>query len=205
MKKIRIFLILLFLFTINFCTTPSEKLPTTPTKKSFTPSSEKYTGRYDRYFKKYSKRYFSSAFDWKWFKSQAIAESNLREDAESWMRAQGIMQVMPKTFEYIKEKNPEMKDIHDPKWNIAAGIYYDRLMWGKWKAERPLMDRINFMFGSYNAGHNRIFKAQKICRKEGLNENLWDSIVKIAPSVPNWRHKETIGYVRKIGNFKKEL
>lgn len=189
MKKVRLFLILLSLLTLSFCTSPPEK----------------YTNRYDRHFKKYSKRYFSSAFDWKWFKAQAIAESNLREDAESWKRARGIMQVMPKTFVYLKEKNPELKNIHDPKWNIAAGMYYDRLMWDKWKAERPLLDKIFFMFGSYNAGHNRIIRAQKICRRERLNENLWDSIVKVAPSVPNWRHRETIGYVSKIKYFKKEL
>ena len=38
---------------------------------------------YDRYFTKYSKRFFGVGFDWHYFKAQAVAESNLRQDAQS--------------------------------------------------------------------------------------------------------------------------
>ncbi len=33
---------------------------------------------FDRHFSKYSKRYFGPAFDWRYFKAQAIAESRLQ-------------------------------------------------------------------------------------------------------------------------------
>ena len=33
--------------------------------------------KYDKYFSKYSKRYFGPAFDWRYFKAQAVAESPL--------------------------------------------------------------------------------------------------------------------------------
>jgi len=73
------------------------------------------------------------------------------------------MQIMPKTFKEIKYKNPSIKgSAKQPKWNIAAGIYYDRSIWKLWKAKRPFIDRIAFMFGSYNAGKGNILKAQKI-------------------------------------------
>ena len=52
-----------------------------------------------------------------------------------------------------------------PKWNIAAGIYYDRAIWKLWKAKRPFMDKLAFMFGAYNAGKGNIIKAQKIAEK----------------------------------------
>ena len=34
---------------------------------------------FDRHFSMYSKRYFGPAFDWRYFKAQAIAESRLQE------------------------------------------------------------------------------------------------------------------------------
>ena len=108
---------------------------------------------------------------------------------------------MPKTFHEIKRKNPSFVDVNEPRWNIAAGIYYDKQLYLKWKAERPFMDRISFTFASYNAGFGNIVKAQKICRNNGLNENLWHSIKLIAPKVRGWRHKETLGYIDKITNM----
>jgi len=156
------------------------------------------TGKYDQYFRKYTKRFFGPGIEWKWFKAQAYAESNLNNQARSWVNAKGIMQIMPRTFEEIQKRNPGFLKINEPRWNIAAGIYYDQSMYSKWKAERPINDRLNFMFASYNAGFATIVRAQKKCKKNGLNENLWMNIESVAPHVSRWRYKETLGYVDKI-------
>ena len=161
-------------------------------------NSKKWTTKYDQYFRKYTKRYFGAGFEWRWFKAQAIAESNLKADAKSWVNAKGIMQLMPKTFHEIKKKNPSFVDINEPRWNIAAGIYYDSQLYRKWKARRPFKDKISFTFASYNAGFRNIVKAQKTAKEDGLNENLWHNIRSVAPKVRGWRHKETVGYVDKI-------
>lgn len=161
-------------------------------------TSRKWTTRYDQYFRKYTKRFFGAGFDWKWFKAQGIAESNLRQDAKSWINAKGIMQIMPRTFHEIKKKNPSFVDINEPRWNIAAGIYYDRRLFRKWKARRPLGDKMNFTFASYNAGFRTIVRAQKVCEKKGIDENRWHNIRRVAPTVRDWRHEETLGYVEKI-------
>jgi soluble lytic murein transglycosylase-like protein len=161
-------------------------------------TSRRWTTKYDQYFSKYTKRFFGAGFDWKWFKAQAIAESNLRHDARSWVNAKGIMQIMPKTFHEIKKKNPSFVDINEPRWNIAAGIYYDNQLYRKWKAERPFEDKMSFTFASYNAGFRNIVKAQKVCKKSRLNENLWHNIKSVASKVRGWRHRETLGYVDKI-------
>ncbi len=161
-------------------------------------TSKHWTNKYDRYFRKYTKRNFGPGFNWKWFKAQAIAESGLNQNARSWVNAKGIMQIMPKTFDEIKKKKPSFVDIDEPRWNIAAGIYYNRQMYKKWKARRPFRDRMSFTFGSYNAGLNTILKAQRVSIKHGLNENLWQSIKSIAPKVRRWRYKETLSYVDKI-------
>jgi soluble lytic murein transglycosylase-like protein len=166
-------------------------------------TSKKWTSKYDQYFRKYTKRYFGVGFEWKWFKAQAIAESNLKARAQSWVNAKGIMQLMPKTFHEIKKKNPSFVDINEPRWNIAAGIYYDRQLYKKWKAERPFRDKISFTFASYNAGFRNIVKAQRTAKKRGLNENLWHNIKSVAPKVRGWRHEETVGYVDKITTMMK--
>ena len=163
--------------------------------------SKHWTNKYDRYFRKYTKRYFGPGFEWKWFKAQAIAESNLNNNAKSWVNAKGIMQIMPRTFNEIKKKNPSFVDINEPRWNIAAGVYYDKQLYKKWKAPRPFNDRMSFTFASYNAGLSTVLKAQKVCKETGLNENLWHNISTVAPKVPRWRHKETLGYIDKINKM----
>jgi membrane-bound lytic murein transglycosylase F len=159
--------------------------------------------KFDRYFSKYSKRFFGPGFDWQHFKAQAVAESGLDASAKSGVGAVGVMQVMPRTFEEIRTKNPAIKGSQlQPRWNIAAGIFYDRTLWKLWKAERPRQDRINFMFGSYNAGRGNILKAQKAAEKRRLNPNLWESIEQALPEVTGKRSHETISYVEKIEHVK---
>lgn len=161
------------------------------------------TIKFDKYFSKYSKRYFGPNFDWHYFKAQAVAESRLKAGAKSQVGALGVMQIMPRTFDEIKKKNPSIKGTREqPRWNISAGIYYDRMIWKTWKAKRPLQDRINFMFGSYNAGKGNILKAQKIAKKEGLDPNLWKSIEPALPRVTGGHSKETIDYINKIDHIK---
>lgn len=159
--------------------------------------------KYDKYFSKYSKRYFGPNFDWHHFKAQAIAESRLKAAATSRVGAVGVMQIMPKTFEEIVHKHPMIKGTREqPRWNIAAGIYYDRKLWKLWKAERSFQDRLDFMLGSYNAGRGNILRAQKIAEKQGLNPNLWKSIEPVLSEITGKRSKETIDYIRKITMIK---
>ena len=162
--------------------------------------------KFDPYFSKYTKRYFGPAFDWRHFKAQAVAESRLQADAKSHVGAVGVMQIMPRTFEEIRKRHPVIKGTrYQPRWNIAAGIYYDRQLWNTWKAERPFRDRLNFTFGAFNAGKGNIIKAQKAAAEDGLNPNLWTSIERKLPAVTGKHSRETIGYVNKIELITEEL
>ncbi|MFQ5521222.1 MAG: transglycosylase SLT domain-containing protein [Candidatus Methylomirabilia bacterium] len=162
--------------------------------------------KYDRYFSKYSKRFFGPSFDWAYFKAQAVAESRLKARAKSRIGAVGVMQIMPATFKEIRRKNPSIRGTREqPRWNIAAGIYYDRVLWKMWKAKRPFQDRINFMLGSFNAGQGNILKAQRLAKKEGLNHNLWEAIERTLPNVTGRYSRETIGYVRKTNTIRRAL
>lgn len=161
-------------------------------------NDKRWTKKYDQYFRKYSKRYWGATFKWKWFKAQAIAESNLKDDAKSWVGAKGIMQIMPKTFNELSKKKPLFKNINEPRWNIAAGIYYDKILFDKWSTERPLIEKLKFTFASYNGGFRNILKAQKAAEIGGLDTRFWQSLLIYAPQVKSWKHTETIGYVDKI-------
>lgn len=149
--------------------------------------SGKWTEKYDRHFKKYSKRYFGPLFNWHWFKAQAIAESALNNDAKSHVGARGVMQIMPGTFSDINKQNPHFSKLDTPKWNIAAGIYYDRTLYRKFN-KTAAQDKLYMTFASYNAGYGRILRAAKRTKSDEKN---W---LEIKPFLP----KETQFYVKRI-------
>lgn len=161
---------------------------------------------YDDYFRKYSKRFFGPAFDWHYFKAQAVAESNLNPDAKSWVGAQGIMQIMPRTFEEIRTKNTYIQGSpQEPRWNIAAGIWYNKQQFDFWQRGRPLDERLKFMYGSYNAGRGNLLKAQREAIEAGLNPRIWASMYQALPRVTGDHSKETLGYVEKIFTIKEDI
>ena len=155
-----------------------------------------WTSKYDRHFKKNTKHYFGPGVDWHWFKAQGIAESGLNPKAKSTVGAIGIMQIMPSTYKEILLKKPNLGKIEEPRWNIAAAIYYNRQLYKRWKKKDISVDeRMNFTFASYNAGFNRVLKARKKLRDE-KNEapeaiNSWDKVSPFTP--PETRH-----YIRRI-------
>jgi membrane-bound lytic murein transglycosylase F len=154
--------------------------------------------RYDQTFRKYSKRYFGVGYDWRIFKAQALAESEMNPNAKSWVGARGLMQLMPSTYKDIQSRATGFGSIDDPEWNIAAGIMHDRSLWRRWERDSIATDRREFMFASYNAGEGTIMNAQRACVARSLDRRAWTSVETVAPEVPRWRYRETLGYVRKI-------
>ena len=173
----RTFLLFLTLFCIS----------TVLAFSNHTVHSDKWTDEYDRHFRKYSKRYFGPLLDWHWFKAQAIAESNLNANAVSHVGAIGLMQIMPETFKEINDKNPHFAEVDKPRWNIAAGIYYDRLLYIKFPTT-PEQDRLYLALACYNAGYGRILNAS---RKLETDSPLW-------PEVKPYMPRETQAYVSRI-------
>lgn len=161
-------------------------------------SAEVVTDRYDDTFRKYAQRFFGPGYDWRVFKAQAMAESNIDMNAKSWVGARGIMQLMPSTFSGIRSRNPEMASINKPEWNIAAGICYDRQLYRQWVDQQGDSDSRPFMMGSYNAGRGTLLRAQGVAKTRVLDPALWLSITTVAPDVPRWRHEETINYIKRI-------
>jgi soluble lytic murein transglycosylase-like protein len=155
--------------------------------------SARYTSEYDGHFQKYAKRYFGPHFDWRWFKAQAITESNLDPRALSSAGAMGLMQVLPSTFAEIQRANPHFRDIHEPRWNIAAGIWYDRYLYRQdvWK-DLDDENQLLLAFAGYNAGLGGALRAFRRTPRPA------DSWQRVAPQAP----LETQGYVTRIVRIK---
>jgi len=156
-----------------------------------------WTKKYDRHFKKYTKHYFGAGFDWRWFKAQAIAESTLNPKAKSPTGAKGLMQILPSTYKEIKKKNPHFREIDSPKWNIAAGIYYDRQLFRRWTRYIEGDERLRFTLASYNAGFGATRKAYRKAQKTKKGVRSWPQVEAHAP-------KESRFYVRKIHRLMKK-
>ena len=75
---------------------------------------------------------------------------------------------------------------------------HDRGLWRRWERDSIDVDRREFMFASYNAGEGTIMNAQRACVAKALDQRSWSSVETVAPNVPRWRYRETLGYVRKI-------
>lgn len=160
--------------------------------------------KYDSHFRMYTKRNFGPVEDYRWFKSQTMAESAFNPNAKSWVGAGGLMQLMPGTMTEVVGRSGYIEnDRFNARWNVAAGIYYDSTLYRQWKSKRPELDRKALMFASYNAGIGNILKAQGKCTATGLDINcgLWSNIKAQGPNVRSWRYDETIGYVNRIMKF----
>ena len=152
-----------------------------------------WPSQYDEHFQKYTKRYFGPHFDWRWFKAQAITESHLVPGALSPAGARGLMQILPSTFADIQAENPHFVDLAVPRWNIAAGIWYDRYLYRQ-DAWEPLADEEQLLlaFAGYNSGLGGALRAFKATPKPA------DSWRRVSPHAP----KETQGYVDRIVRIK---
>lgn len=169
--------------------------------------------KYDILFKEeYNKRFslYKDNYSWKIIKAQSIQESRLKKDARSPVGARGLMQIMPRTEDELKEQlNITMKDAAlDPRKAIKMGVYYDKRIFVMWNAERSLEDRYKLMFASYNSGIGNMLKAQQRCLyyrrrySEAMLEcNKYDHIEWFLPEITGHHSKETIGYVKRIFRY----
>ena len=115
-------------------------------------------------------------------------ESNFDADAESSVGACGLMQIMPKTFEWLtgdehlgEHLNKRM--LFDPETNIKYGTYYLSYLYKKFDRNT------NTVLAAYNGGEGNVAKWLKDPAYSDDGKNLKD--------IP---FKETKNYVSKVNN-----
>ena len=159
---------------------------------------------YDHYFQTSAQEFFGKRLDWLWLKAQGLAESGLNPEAVSPVGAIGVMQVMPGTAAEMARKHGIEGDPKTPETNIRLGTAYDLRCFNVWAAEEGL-ERLRFMFGSYNAGPGNIVAAQDLAGKKGLPTGSWQSIIATLPEITGKHAPETIAYVTRIEGYYRQL
>ena len=84
----------------------------------------------------------------RWIRGVMHQESGGQEDVISWAGAIGLMQVMPETYDGLRERYDLGDDPFDPHNNILAGTAYLREMYDRFGSPGFL--------AAYNAGPNRV-------------------------------------------------
>lgn len=125
---------------------------------------------YDRYIKEAAKKI---GWDWRLLAAVVYQESKFNAEAESWMGAAGLMQLMPETAEIFGAENPL-----DPRQNIMAGANYMQWLDKFWADEIPdPEERKKFVLASYNVGQGHVLDARRLARKYGKKPELWEEHV----------------------------
>lgn len=146
---------------------------------------------YDTLVKKYAQIY---GFDWRLLVSQMYQESRFNPNAKSWVGAQGLMQVMPRTAKELGITN-----LNDPESGIKAGIKYLQWVRNRFEPELDVKDRMWFTLAAYNAGQGHVKDARRLAKQQGLNPDRWFNNVEKAIlllSKRKYASKARHGYVR---------
>lgn len=173
----------------------------------------KYVDRYDSLLQYYGDKY---NLDWKILKKQMLTESSANPIAISPVRANGLMQFMPKTWKQYddNDKIPVLDHPFNPEENIEAACKYMRHLYDCYTEIPENKERYKFALAAYNAGRGNINKMLAEARKttgfpysyrEWVNSGKltgpwqkWDVASRFLVLITGEHSKETINYVKKI-------
>ncbi len=150
----------------------------------------------------------SVGWDWRLLAAQCYQESGFDPQAESWMGAKGLMQIMPAT---AREMGIQPGQLTNPSVNIHTGARYLKKLIRSFSDIKDPNERTLFVLAAYNGGALHIRDAMALTRKYGGNDHNWKEvsayILKLSqtqyykdPVVSNgyMRGTETEAYVRQI-------
>ena len=146
---------------------------------------------YDELVRKHAARY---GMDWRLILSQMYQESRFDAQAVSWMGAEGLMQVLPRTGKELGFDN-----LRDPEQGIHAGIKYMDWLTRRFEPELEMAERMWFTLAAYNAGIGHVRDARRLADKQGWDRNRWFGNVERAMLLlaePTYHRQATHGYVR---------
>ncbi|HSM35752.1 MAG TPA: transglycosylase SLT domain-containing protein [Longimicrobiales bacterium] len=165
------------------------------------------TGRISLYDSLFIREAAGIGWDWRLLAAQVAQESRFDPNARSWVGAQGLLQLMPRTARELGVRNPT-----DPEENVGGGVRYLAWLTGLWEdeIENP-EERLKFILASYNAGRGHVLDAQRLAEKNGDDPTSWEDVSywllqKSKPSVYRdnvvrfgyVRGREPVQYVSKI-------
>jgi membrane-bound lytic murein transglycosylase F len=162
-------------------------------KSSFYSLNEGKISQYDNLIKKYADKH---NWDWRLLASIIYQESKFKPTSESWVGAQGLMQIMPATA-----KDLGITDTTDPQQSVRGGTAYLDQIYDKFDNVEDSIQRLKFTLASYNSGLGHVRDAQRLADYNELDRYQWDENVEkmiLELSKPKIYNRDFIryGYVR---------
>ncbi|MDR9400921.1 MAG: transporter substrate-binding domain-containing protein [Psychroflexus sp.] len=162
-------------------------------KSSFYSLNEGKISQYDNLIKKYADKH---NWDWRLLASIIYQESKFKPTSESWVGAQGLMQIMPATA-----KDLGITDTTDPQQSVRGGTAYLDQIYDKFDNVEDSIQRLKFTLASYNSGLGHVRDAQRLADYNELDRYQWDENVEkmiLELSKPKNYNRDFIryGYVR---------
>jgi soluble lytic murein transglycosylase-like protein len=126
--------------------------------------------------------------------AQITQESGWNPTAQSRVGAQGLMQFMPTTSKWAATAGAfGTVDPLNPAWSIRAGVWYDRWLYERVKANTDC-DRWMFTLSSYNGGLGYVYRRQKASSAPGD----WNPTGSINPGITPANQIENQSYGPRI-------
>ena len=138
-------------------------------KSSFYSLNEGKISRYDDLIKKYADKH---DWDWRLLASIIYQESKFKPTSESWVGAQGLMQIMPATA-----RDLGITDTTDPQQSVRGGTAYLDQIYKKFDKVDDSIQRLKFTLASYNSGLGHVRDAQRLADYNDLDRYQWDDNV----------------------------
>ena len=175
-----------------------------PEKRAANDVRAKTISPYDELLKEYAREL---GWDWRMLAAVVYQESKFSINSQSHRGATGLMQVMPQTG-----RKYGIEDLVDPENNLIAGTSHlkrlQKMFEGKGFSQDEL---IKFTLAAYNAGEGRIMDCRNLAASQGLDNRVWENIVKVIPmmredsiledeavKLGKFQGHETIAYVENI-------
>ncbi len=149
---------------------------------------------YDDQIKKHAE---TLNWDWRLLAAIVFKESKFKTNAESWMGARGLMQLVPETAERFGDSTL----INDPSANLLMGTKYLKSLLKFWEHIPDEQQRIKFVLASYNVGEGHLLDACRLAEKFGKDKVIWDNNVDsflVKKAYPQYYRDEVVynGYCR---------
>lgn len=145
---------------------------------------------FEKEFKTFAGKY---QVPWQLVAAVGYQESQWRPEAISHKGATGIMQLMPRTAEFLG-----VADIKNNTDNISGGAKYLSYLYSRFPKHIAHREKIALALAAYNIGYAHLLDAQAIAVNMGKDPYAWKDIQQILPllSKPDYYTRVKYGFAR---------
>jgi len=135
-----------------------------------------YISDYDSIFRNYA----DSVYDWKLLAAIAYAESRFKDSLVSDMGAEGLMQIVPRTYERML-KRMELPDTLErtTELDVRVAVFFMHELEKRFPFVTDEKERLNFVLASYNSGTGHVLDAARYAASHGMDRSSWNDVCKV--------------------------